>query len=429
MSCQAEQLRARIGNLETEIDLQKRLLRKLEDDKRIAQRQLNAVLDPVACLPLEISSEIFAQSLGPFQSLGPEAGALHIPMLLLSICSAWTDIALATPALWVAIHITFPCAPGMKELLPIWFERAHNCPLSVSLSGVPFNQDVLSVIWKQGQQLQHFEMDKGDGRGTRGGIRRLWEDHSPVGPLPSLQTLAIRGWSSGGYTFSFRQISELLHMSPNLTECILCDLEITDDAEVAKADIVLPKLRRLIFGEPGIFLFNNVVLDCLSLPRLELLSISLPDEEAWDDLLSFLKRSSPPLRELTVKFDGLGISNLPQYLCLVPDLRRFEVWWPKCHVMEELFAMLAESPSLVPNLNTLVILNPKSFSGSFWTALLRTLAAHCTELHVFCLEVPEPLFASEMPAPSHIDAFRELAVGGTRVRINAIREPWERAFY
>jgi hypothetical protein len=349
-------------------------------------------------------------------------------MLLLSICSAWTDIALATPALWVAIHITFPCAPGLKELLPIWFERAHNCPLSVSLSGGEFDEDVVSIIWRHGQQLRHFEMSEEDRGDTSDGIRRLWEGCSP-GPLPSLQTLAIRGWDDGHYTFSFRQIFELLHMSPNLTECILCHLEIIDDAEAAKADIVLPKLRQLVFGELGDFPFNSVVLNCLSLPGLEVLSTSLPDEEAWDDLLSFLKRSSPPLRELTVKFDGLGISNLPQYLRLVPDLRRLEVWCPECHVMEELFAMLAESPSLVPNLNTLDIYDPKSLSGSFWTALQRTLAAHRTELHVFCLEVPEPLSASEMPAPSHIDAFRELAVGGTRVHIKAQFGLWEHAFY
>ncbi|KAJ7902857.1 hypothetical protein B0H14DRAFT_3708329 [Mycena olivaceomarginata] len=409
MSCQAEQLRARIGNLETEIDLQKRLLRKLEDDKRLAQRQLNAVLDPVARLPLEISSEIFVQSLAPF----PKPGALHTPMLLLGICSAWTDIALATPALWVAIDITFPCAPGLKELLPIWFERAHNRSLSVSLRG-PLDQDVLSVIWGHGQQLQYFEMNEGRGD-TRGGIWRLWEGCSP-GPLPSLQTLAIRGWN-GDYTFSFRQISELLHMSPNLTECILCGLEIIDDAEAAKADIVLPKLRQLYFGEiDNLNPFNKVVLDCLSLPRLELLSASLPGEEASDDLLSFLKRNS-------------NVENLHRFLRLVPDLRRLKVWCPACRLMEELFAMLAESPSLVPRLNALVIHNPRSFSGSFWTALPRTLAARRTQLHIFRLEVPDPLSASEMPAPSHIDAFRELAVGGTRVHIKARYERWEHAFY
>jgi hypothetical protein len=218
-------------------------------------------------------------------------------------------------------------------------------------------------------------------------------------------------------------------MSPNLTECILGDLEIIDDAEAAKADIVLPKLRRLIFGERGDLPSNNVVLNCLSFPGLEVLSVSLPDEEACDDLVSFLKRSSPPLRDLILKLWDSGLGNLPRYLRLVPDLRRLEVWWPKCHVMEELFVMLAEDRSLVPNLNTLDIHDPQAFSNSFWTALPRTLAARRTQLHVFRLEVLEPLSASKMPAPSHIDAFRELAVGGTRVRIMAIREPWERAFY
>ncbi|KAJ7657481.1 hypothetical protein B0H17DRAFT_870855, partial [Mycena rosella] len=65
-----------------------------------------AVRDPVSRLPLEISSEIFIQCL-PSTS-NPQPGARDIPMLLLNICNAWTDIALSTPALWEAIHIQFP---------------------------------------------------------------------------------------------------------------------------------------------------------------------------------------------------------------------------------------------------------------------------------------------------------------------------------
>ncbi|KAJ7853706.1 hypothetical protein B0H14DRAFT_3653704, partial [Mycena olivaceomarginata] len=93
----------RIAKLDTEIESQKELLKKLERDKSLAQRQLNAARDPVARLPLEISSEIFVQSLAPF----PEPGALHAPMLR-NICNAWSDIALSTPELWAAIHINFP---------------------------------------------------------------------------------------------------------------------------------------------------------------------------------------------------------------------------------------------------------------------------------------------------------------------------------
>jgi hypothetical protein len=56
----AQELRTRIEELSSEIALQKRLLTKLEQDKSVAQGQLNAVIDPVAQLPLEISTEIFS---------------------------------------------------------------------------------------------------------------------------------------------------------------------------------------------------------------------------------------------------------------------------------------------------------------------------------------------------------------------------------
>ncbi|KAJ7854322.1 hypothetical protein B0H14DRAFT_765179 [Mycena olivaceomarginata] len=138
----AHELRAHIAKLDTEIDLQRELLKKLERDRSLTQRRLNSILDPLALLPLEISSEIFLQTLAPF----PEPGILHAPMLLLSICNAWTDIALATPALWNTIQIVFPCARDLKKILPIWLERAQHRSLSVSLRkhgpppGLPFRE-------------------------------------------------------------------------------------------------------------------------------------------------------------------------------------------------------------------------------------------------------------------------------------------------
>ncbi|KAJ6510728.1 hypothetical protein C8R45DRAFT_892247 [Mycena sanguinolenta] len=102
----AEALRARIVKLDSEIggktDL--KVLKQLRQDKSLAQRQLNAILDPVERLPLEISSEIFLETFPT-----PEARYVA-PMLLLRICSAWTTIALSTPALWASIYIVFPSA-------------------------------------------------------------------------------------------------------------------------------------------------------------------------------------------------------------------------------------------------------------------------------------------------------------------------------
>ncbi|KAJ7208429.1 hypothetical protein B0H12DRAFT_1242995 [Mycena haematopus] len=89
------ELRARIMELDTEINLQMEVVKKLQHDKSLVQRQLNAVLDPIAHLPLEICSEIFLQSLSEssFARLGPS----HLPTLLLNICHAWSAIAISTP--------------------------------------------------------------------------------------------------------------------------------------------------------------------------------------------------------------------------------------------------------------------------------------------------------------------------------------------
>ncbi|KAJ6477595.1 hypothetical protein C8R45DRAFT_833399, partial [Mycena sanguinolenta] len=90
-----DELRARIVQLDSDIELQKKVLDKLEKDRTLVKRQLNAALDPVTRLPLELSSEIFLQSLAPSPT-----GKQDVPTALLRICNAWTNIALSTPRLW-----------------------------------------------------------------------------------------------------------------------------------------------------------------------------------------------------------------------------------------------------------------------------------------------------------------------------------------
>jgi hypothetical protein len=164
----AQVLRARIEELSSEITLQKKLLKQLEHDKSLVQGQLNAVMDPLARLPLEISSEIFLQCIRVNPNcaaregdpgLRPMAGAPRVPMLLLNVCNAWSAIALSTPALWSTIQIDFPCAGGLTQLLPIWFQRARNRPLYISLRGDLSNlNDSGSVIWRYGGQIKDLEI-------------------------------------------------------------------------------------------------------------------------------------------------------------------------------------------------------------------------------------------------------------------------------
>ncbi|KAJ7854316.1 hypothetical protein B0H14DRAFT_3136612 [Mycena olivaceomarginata] len=417
----AHELRAHIAKLDTEIDLQRELLKKLERDRSLTQRRLNSILDPLALLPLEISSEIFLQTLAPFP-LGREPGILHVPMVLLSICNAWTDIALATPALWDAIHIVFPCAREFKKILPIWLERAQHRPLSVSLAGKSV-YDVVDIIWAHGQRLKHLEISEPLGRYE---VTKLWEGTSP-GPLLSLETLIMRG------TDVYRGISprhtfDLLRLAPNLTECLFHNLQIVPDVGTTEI-LVLPKLRQLMFGEGGTCpTYSQDLLSHLSLPALETLGIA----GSSDNLFSFISRSSPPLVELVLG-NGWDFGPSAQYLGILPHLRRLEVWYPRCHSVEQFFVVLAESPFLLPRLDTLVMHFEEDgvydLHDYFWEELNRALVARRTQFQLFHFMIPDDSLPEwKMPAPDLITALTELAADGVEIRLSADGGTWNHTF-
>ncbi|KAF7328768.1 F-box domain-containing protein [Mycena venus] len=418
-----QELHARIEKLSSEIQLQKDsgILIELERDKRLIQRQLNAVLDPVARLPVEISSEIFLQSLSPF----PEPSLRHSPMLLLNICNAWSDIALSTPELWAAIDIVFPRAPRFEELLEIWLHRAGHCHLSVSLRG-EFNDEgfaaVAVIVWRHGQQLRNLKICDGH------------EDHADEieddrevdifagiipGPLPSLKTLKIHGSVDGRATsFSRPQILELLRLAPNLIQCIFHDVHLHGITPPDK--LVLPALRRLAFLHYESRLHDDdALLQCLSLPGINALTLSLM-HISHDRLFSFLERSSPPLHELVL---GAAIHwvmpprnsvTLRDCLRLVPSLTRFEVRWAALDFTTGLLTELAESTSLLPDLRDLTICKLPAYdiTRSFWEILHRAVSARRTQLRTFQVGVQ----GSEPPVDI-LSALRELTVDGMQMHI------------
>ncbi|KAJ7677394.1 hypothetical protein B0H14DRAFT_3177785 [Mycena olivaceomarginata] len=138
-----EELHSRITKLDTEIELQRKLLlpvAKLERDKRLAQRQLNAALDPVERLPFEISSEILVLS-----------------------------------------RSTFPVRDKWSS------PHTH-----AASQGGELAEGIISIIWGHGQQLKHLETREvlGHENYSITPISKLWGRTRP-GPLPSLQTLTI----------------------------------------------------------------------------------------------------------------------------------------------------------------------------------------------------------------------------------------------
>ncbi|KAJ6510693.1 hypothetical protein C8R45DRAFT_1068649 [Mycena sanguinolenta] len=396
------ELRARILKLDTEIDLQRELLKKLEHDRNLARRQLNATFDPMARLPFEISSEIFLLF----------RGAPHVPTVLLNICHAWADIALATPSLWTAVHIDFPCRDGLAEVLPIWFQRARNRPLSMSISlrghSLNWNYSVSSVFWRHAGQLKHLEISDDD-------TLEEWDDGAinlfggaTLVSLPFLETLSIR-CQLHQRVYSVSQLLNILRQAPNITECIF-DNCMTDDYDSDSGTVVIPTLRRLIFENHG----ECEILRHLSLPALETLSIPMFVFSA-EELLAFVKRSAAPLQDLTLdwEYSDTEFDQLLECLQLIPSLLRFRMSEPESGAVPDLFAALAESSSLLPKLRNLAIdilpHGPFGIADSSWRMLVRALSTRHIQLHIVHITVSPPADV--------LDACRELIRDGVEIYI------------
>ncbi|KAJ7682347.1 hypothetical protein DFH06DRAFT_292781 [Mycena polygramma] len=423
------ELQARIEVLSSEITLQKQLLRNLERDKSQVQRRLNEVLDPVARLPLEISSEIFLQTL-PFV---PERPSVHkAPILLLDVCSAWTNIALSAPALWAAsVYADCPGSEGSQEGLQAWLQRAGSHALSVYLRGDCCDNSVAALIREYGVQFKHLEIlvtceqeendDIVPGFGLETidlvGVRNLE-------PLALLETLTIRGVGFDLQAFPVQQILALLGLAPNLIECTFHDIyPVGYGSANTASNLVLPALRRMMFGESeipsGTFRFNDdSVLKLLTLPAVQTLVLPLRNL-SLNDLLMFLKRSSPPLKELITLSAKPNSVTLPECLHLVPTLQHFEMFSMGTSLLHELLTALINSPSLVPDLHSLRIvwlyLSDNIEPGPCWELLLRVLSSR-SQLRIVHIvtgrEIPDL-----KPATGILDALGEMVMGGRQIYI------------
>ncbi|KAK6974618.1 F-box domain-containing protein [Favolaschia claudopus] len=411
------ELRTRIVKLNSEIGVQLEVLKKLESDRSLVLREMNAVLDPFARLPLEISSEIFVHCL---DNTASNPGALQVPLLLLNICHSWTNIALSTTNLWTTIDVTFPCSRGLKKLLPMWFQRARNRKLSVCLSNGKFSGDldVLDVVWNHGRQLKCLELRQApdDDRHSPEPID-IWGGRTPL-PLSSLTTLVIGGMVKNQLVSL--PIIRLLRLAPNLLECFIDAIRVPLFSN--DPDLMHLTLRRLVVGKLGKRpRGDDEYLGLLSLPFLE--ALSLPMIEVDDHtLIEFFKRSSPPLRELVLG-NAPAFDALEECLHLAPDLQTFEIWWQIGSAEAELFfKALIDSPTLLLNLKTLIIhlYNApagESVSESFWTTFCAGVRVRAARQST-CIRIfrKRNLNASSTPPLDALAAFKELAqLAGVRI--------------
>ncbi|KAF7335390.1 F-box domain-containing protein [Mycena venus] len=124
--------RARIAELDAQIQDLERSLAAFRHEKSVAQKRLDSYKFPVLTLPNEIISEIFVHFLPTYPSCPPLCGSLS-PSRLTQICRRWREIALATPALWRAVSLSKGSFFLRGDPKHIWLARSGSLPLSIHM--------------------------------------------------------------------------------------------------------------------------------------------------------------------------------------------------------------------------------------------------------------------------------------------------------
>ncbi|KAF7361517.1 F-box domain-containing protein [Mycena sanguinolenta] len=394
MPVSVEELRERIEQISSDINRHQdaELLKKLQQAKIQLHCQLNQLVDPIARLPLEISSEIFLQTLDSF----PKPASFHPPMLFLNVCSTWTAIASSTPAIWSSTRIDFPRSFAFwMWLLPVWLGRAHNCPLTVRFGGDfhHWNHDVSGVIWKHGGQLKHLEIANDDDDVEEDEELFMIDIFGRTSPesMPLLESLTIRNLT-GEQAFSGRQILGLLRQMPNITK-----LHMEPLTDLPSEDLVVPTLRQLSFGDFEDS--HDEILKFLSLPRTR----------------NPLRADALPQLNVAWEYDTIGV-HLRECFCLIPTLVRLRVLSLTSSVVADLFAALADSSLLLPNLNSFIVFNSEHISEALWSTLVRALVSRRKKLRIVAVQNVNVPKAADILA-----ALGELVIDGMQIYIGTTK--------
>ncbi|KAJ7633179.1 hypothetical protein FB45DRAFT_832669 [Roridomyces roridus] len=140
--------RARIAQLDVEIERLQRLLDPLLAERDKCQQTIVDYKYPILTLPAEIASEIFLQFI-PSYPERPSFWGFQSPSFLFQICRQWRDVALTTPALWSTMELVLELSgyhAQQLDLLKIWLERSGGCGLSIRLEYIEDEDDDIGII-------------------------------------------------------------------------------------------------------------------------------------------------------------------------------------------------------------------------------------------------------------------------------------------
>ncbi|KAJ7160283.1 hypothetical protein C8R46DRAFT_956484 [Mycena filopes] len=395
-------LLASVKSLTAEINSRKDLERRLCD----TLTQLNAERDIFTRVPLEITSEIFRQCL-PASHSSPTAR--HAPMVFLSVCRSWREKALSVPDLWTCMQIVSPRPDGFFEFVNLWLRAA--APLkktSVRFYG-DLDPAVAAVVQQHSQSIQTLEI-----RFSTAAV--LPHIAAPFLSLTALTIAQNDGDDSDNDNmppddFASDPLScvDLLQSAPALVECTF-DRTYFSSAVENPTPATLSALQSLRLGlrESN----SAAILAYLTLPALRTLHMTEFDIEP-DTFVSFVRRSAPPLRSLSMPtpFGGWTVDVMRECFRLLSGLTTLDLAWDPSFV-----DALAASPTFLPDLRRLTIRNvfPDPLQ---YQILVSTLATRHAVIQTFRLLLEWSQWRGYQPPAPIVAALRQLRADGMEIYV------------
>ncbi|KAJ7353279.1 hypothetical protein DFH08DRAFT_1077499 [Mycena albidolilacea] len=328
--------RSRIADIEAQISELERTLSSLKEEKDSIRDRLATYAYPVLTLPGEIVSEIFVHFLPDFPRYPPPIGLLS-PYLLCQICREWRDIALATPALWSVISLSFRedgRFPQKLRYLQTSIERSGSCRLSLKLGtmGTSLAHKSLAVlnhvVINHFHRVEYLDLSSWSGyefptytelslpclRGLKFGD--LPEE--PATPLvaPVLHQVVLHYFGGIGNSFfpwsqltaitvaELIELGEYGYLMNELINIVHCRLSIYPAGHLSLGDITLAHLETCILENPSRYPAPSGIIATLTLPALRRFQIAetlfADKDDPVDSITALVTRSGCNLRELSI---------------------------------------------------------------------------------------------------------------------------------
>ncbi|KAK7022392.1 F-box domain-containing protein [Favolaschia claudopus] len=354
-----------IDYLSSAIDAQTAILQDLINRRGDARKRLNFLLDPMARLPLEIQSHIFLEVCVDEPDNAPNSP----PILFLSICRLWREIALSTPKLWAKIQIdSTPRGSSYLELCKLWLERARSLPLNLTLHGsLRLEESLCDLLAVYSPRLEDLTLCVSF-RDSEDSPYMIWQREEAS--LSSLKTLSIAPTYEDPYYGNMHEWLDLFRDAPVLSHCTMANTFFMEQAgdELDPNPLTHTSLETMQLGEPHATDTTELsrvsqkssssvmILRQLTLPALKVLTLSEFDISD-DEFIAFLSRSSPPLEslEMTLPHRDQWLHPLVSHCFrLIPTLTTLNLFvLPGYDGEIELFLPFVEvlsSPEVLPNL-------------------------------------------------------------------------------